>query len=86
MEKLGVEQDGVVYGYTRKGSGSYKEGGRTYKSMNYHRTAGYKKGKTTWGKQISREQEAECFDESDFFCWRSNRGDHWWVAHCLFEK
>lgn len=79
LERLESDSDGILFGHTRRGSLSYEPGGRTYKSMNYHRHRGYKPGKTIWANSVSLIEEAGFFDSSDFMGWCSNRGDHWWV-------
>ncbi|MGJ5020369.1 hypothetical protein [Bradyrhizobium oligotrophicum] len=80
MKKLDVQSDGTVFGYTREKSKSHPPGGRTYKSLNYHRQSKLKPGKTIWSKNLSLEDEASLFDSSDFCGWLSVRGDLWWVG------
>lgn len=79
MKKLSVQSDGIVFGYTRRQSNS-PAGGRSYKSLSYHRQAGYKRGKTIWNRQVSVTEEAKAFDDSDFEQWQDADGHLWWVS------
>lgn len=79
MQTLSVESDGIVFGYTRR-QASLPEGGRTYKSMNYHRHPGFKRGKTIWHPTFPVASEAQAFDESDYGPWEDSRGHLWWVS------
>lgn len=79
MHRLSVESDGIVFGYTRR-QAKQPGGGRSYKSMNYHRHGGFKRGKTIWHSNFSVISEAQAFDESDFNQWVDPDGQLWWVS------
>lgn len=79
MQRLRAESDGIVFGYTRRES-TTKAGGRTYKSMNYHRQSGYRPGKNIWHPSFAVSREPVAFDESDFARWEDARGNLWWTS------
>lgn len=78
MHRLTVESDGIVFGYTRRPT--TPPGGRTYKSMNYHRHSNFKQGKTIWHSGFPVSQEPIAFDESDFEQWVDGSGNLWWIS------
>jgi len=73
MSQLTVESDGIVFGHTANEK-------RTYKSLNYHRQAKQKRGKTIWATAIKPETEYAIFEESEVSKWLSSSGDYWWVS------
>ncbi|MBB5046266.1 hypothetical protein HNR60_001011 [Rhodopseudomonas rhenobacensis] len=73
MQKLAVEPDGIVFGYTAGKK-------RTYKSLNYHRQPNLKRGKTIWHTAIAREAEYTYFEQCEAGDWLSPSGDYWWVS------
>jgi len=85
MEFLHSESDGIVFGYTRRQSNT-SEGGLSYKSMNYHRHSGYKRGKTIWNSDFPVSQEPIAFDESDFARWMDSAGNLWWTSNGAATK